>query len=59
MKNAISVICVAAVVVFEIGRDRRQRRQVHVDGEGPDRREQAEDDCVSGIGRNHRKYLVV
>ena len=53
MKNAISVICVAAVVVVEIGGDRRQRRQVHVDGEGPDRGEEAEDDGVAGIAGGH------
>ena len=37
-KNDISVICVAPVEAPRSGRDRRQRRQVHVDGERADGR---------------------
>ncbi len=50
MKNAISVICVAEVRGMQIGGDRRQRRQIHVDGEGADGGEQAEHDGVAGKG---------
>ena len=38
-------------------RDRRQGRQVHVDGERADRAEQAEDDRVPGETRRHGRSL--
>ena len=40
----------------QVGRDGRQRRQVHVDRERPDRRQQAEHDRVARIVREHRAF---
>ena len=53
------LICTAAVLGVQVRADRRQRRQVHVDGEGADGGQQAEHDRDAEKSGSHDWHLSI